>query len=303
MVLVDSVVPLAVNTDLIITQLFNGIVLGMNYVLIAVGLSLIFGMMNIINFAHGGLLLLGAYAAYTVTAVTGSFFAALVIAPLLVGVVGAAIERTALRRIYEEELFLQLLLTFGFAQLLQGLVEFVWGRTDKQIPIPDWGATSIDFVVFTYPVFRLFVLGISTAVIVALYLFITRTDMGLIIRASIEDREMVGALGIGISKIYLAVFGIGCALAGLAGALIGPIQGVNPALGFDILVPAFVVVVVGGMGSLVGSLVSGLLIGLLIALTTLVYPAASNVVIYVFMALVLLVRPGGLFGIEGALEA
>lgn len=285
----------AINTDLLITQAFNGIVLGMTFALMAVGLTLIFGMMNIVNFAHGALLLLGAYAAWTVMELTGSTLLGLLVAPFAVAAVGIAIERFAITRIYEEDLLVQLLLTFGIAEFIIGSVEFVWGRTNKRFTVTELTG-SVDFGIFTYPIFRLVVIGVAALALVALYLFVTRTDYGLIVRAAIQDRDMTDALGIDVSQVFLVVFGIGAGLAGLAGAFIGPIRGVYPALGTELLVPAFVVVVVGGMGSLKGSLVSGLLLGQLVVFTVLVYPAASNVVIYVAMALVLLVRPRGLFG-------
>lgn len=285
----------AINTDLLITQAFNGIVLGMTFALMAVGLTLIFGMMNIVNFAHGALLLLGAYAAWTVKELTGSTLLGLLVAPVAVAAVGMAIERYAITRIYEEDLLVQLLLTFGIAEFIIGSVEFVWGRTNKRFTVTELTG-SVDFGIFTYPIFRLVVIGVAALALVALYLFVTRTDYGLIVRAAIQDRDMTDALGIDVSQVFLIVFGIGAGLAGLAGAFIGPIRGVYPALGTELLVPAFVVVVVGGMGSLKGSLVSGLLLGQLVVFTVLVYPAASNVVIYVAMALVLLVRPRGLFG-------
>jgi branched-chain amino acid transport system permease protein len=285
----------SVNTDLLATQAFNGVVLGMTYALMAVGLTLIFGMMNVVNFTHGALLLLGAYAAWTVTAVTGSTLLGLLVAPFAVGAVGMVIERYGVARIYDEELLVQLLLTFGIAEFIIGGVEFAWGRTNKRFRVTELSG-SVDFGVFTYPVFRLVVIVIAAAALLALFLFITRTDYGLIIRAAIQDRDMTAALGVDVSRAFLLVFGVGAGLAGLAGAFLAPIRGVYPALGTELLVPSFVVVVVGGMGSIKGSVVSGLVLGQLVVFTVLVYPAASDVVIYVAMALVLLFRPRGLFG-------
>jgi branched-subunit amino acid ABC-type transport system permease component len=287
------------NLDLLVAQAFNGVVLGMTFVLLAVGLTLIFGMMNIVNFAHGALLLLGAYAAWTVTAATGSIVAGIVGAPVAVAAVGVGIERFGITRIYEEELLIQLLLTFGIAEMMTGVVEVVWGRTNKQMTTAELGG-SVDLAVFTYPFFRLFVIAVAAAAIGALYLFLTRSDYGLVVRGAIQDREMTAALGIDVGRAFAVVFAIGAGLAGLAGALVGPIRGVYPALGAELLVPAFVVVVVGGMGSLKGSVVSGLALGQVVSFTSLVYPAASQVVIYVAMAVVLLVRPRGLFGEEAA---
>lgn len=290
-----AVAPLQVTLDLLIAQAFNGVVLGMTFALLAVGLTLIFGMMNVVNFAHGALLLLGAYAAWTVTTITGSTILGLLVAPVAVAVVGMGIEHYGVTRIYDEDLLVQLLLTFGIGEFIIGTVEYVWGRTNKQFTVTELSG-SVDLGLFTYPLFRLVVIVTSALAIIALFTFIIRTDYGLIIRAAIQDREMTGALGIDVSRVFLLVFGIGAALAGLAGAFIAPIRGVYPALGTELLVPAFVIVVVGGMGSLKGSVLSGLLLGQLVVFTTLVYPAASDVVIYVAMALVLLVRPRGLFG-------
>lgn len=287
------------SPDLIVAQAFNGVVLGMTFVLLAVGLTLIFGMMNIVNFAHGALLLLGAYAAWTVTAATGSIVAGIVAAPVAVAVVGVGVERFGITRIYDEELLIQLLLTFGIAEIMTGVVEAVWGRTNRQMTTAELGG-SVDLVAFTYPVFRMIVVAVAAGAVVALYLFLTRTDYGLVVRGAIQDREMTAALGVDVGRAFVVVFAIGAGLAGLAGALVSPIRGVYPALGAELLVPAFVVVVVGGMGSLKGSVVSGLVLGQVVVFTSLVYPAASQVVIYVAMALVLLVRPRGLFGEEAA---
>ncbi|WP_435366072.1 branched-chain amino acid ABC transporter permease [Haloarchaeobius sp. DYHT-AS-18] len=281
------------------TQTFNGLVLGMILVLIALGLSIIFGMMGIINFAHGDLLLVGAYVAWATVGVTGSLLAGLVVAPLVVAVLGVAFERVGLRRIYGENVLLQVLLTFGLAEFLRAGVEAVWGPGGKNFAIPDWGTGSVDLVLFSYPTYRLFVISLSAVLILGIHLFLTRTDFGLIVRAGTQDRQMVDALGIDISWVFMVVFAIGTALAGVAGALIGPIRGAYPTLGIELLVPAFVVIVIGGIGSFRGTVISGILIGELIVLTGVVYSPAANVIIYVFMAVVLLVKPHGLFGEEG----
>lgn len=290
-----GVVLSVIDTDILIIQAFNGIVLGMTFVLLAVGLSLIFGMMNIVNFAHGALLLLGAYTAWTVTTTTGSTILGLIAAPVVVGAIGMGIERVGIKRIYDEELLIQLLLTFGIAEFIIGFVEFYWGRTNQRFTVTELGG-SVDLGLFTYPTFRLVVVVVSVLAVVSLYLFLVRTDHGLIIRSAIQDRDMTAALGINVTHTFLIVFGIGAALAGLAGAFIAPIRGVYPSLGTELLVPAFVVVVIGGMGSLKGSIVSGLLLGQVVVFTTLFYSPASQVVIYMAMAVVLLVRPRGLFG-------
>lgn len=298
---IGAPVLVAIPTDpqLWLVQLFNGFVLGAVLVLAALGLSLIFGLMKILNFAHGALILIGAYATWSVTTATGSLILGVLAAPLVVGVIGAGIERFTLRRVYDRPEFIQLLLTFGFAQFLAGAIEAIYGSQSKSISVPAWATGEVSLVLFSYPLFRLLIIVMTATLVAGLFLFINRTDMGLIIRAALDDRHMTDALGIDISRIYLAVYAIGAALAGLAGALVGPLRGVDLAIAVQILVPTFVVVVVGGMGSLIGSVVAGLIIGELIAITSLIFPAGSQLVIYVFMALVLLVRPRGLFGEEG----
>lgn len=285
-----------------LTQIFNGLMLGMIFVLIAVGLTIIFGMMGIINFAHGDLLLVGTYVAFATWTTTGSLVAGLILAPIIVGIVGAAIEILTLRPIYERDILLQLLITFGVAEFLRGSVMFIWGPRGHNFPIPEWGQRTIDFGLFTYPGYRLVIILVATVLLVGIYLMLARTDLGIIIRAGTMDREMVNALGIDLSKIYLIVFVIGAAIAGLAGALIGPVQGATPDLGIELLVPAFVVVVIGGMGSLRGTIVSGILVGELLVIVGVLFPRAAEASIYLAMVLVLLIRPRGLFGREGMLE-
>lgn len=288
-----------VNYGLLLTQVLNGVVLGMILVLIALGLSIIFGSLGIINFAHGDLLLVGAYTAWIVTTTFGSFIGGILAAAVAVGVLGGIIERTTLSRIYDYDPLLQLLLTFGIAELLRGAVVMIWDRSGKEMNPPAWGSGSVDLFLFTYPKYRLIVVFIAALLVVGLYLLLNRTDIGLVIRAGTHDRQMVQALGIDISKVFLIVFALGAAVAGVAGALIGPIRGVYPTLGIELLIPSFVVVVVGGVGSFKGSVVGGLLVGLAIVLTGVVYSSASQMIIYVLMILVLIVRPRGLFGERG----
>lgn len=285
-----------------LTQILNGLMLGMIYVLIATGLTIIFGMMGIINFAHGDLLLVGTYVAWATYHTTGSLIAGLLLAPLIVGVVGVLIEVFMLRPIYDRDILLQLLITFGIAEFLRGGVMFIWGPRGHSFPIPEWGQVTVDLGLFSYPGYRLFVIVLASILLLAVYLLLTRTDIGVIIRAGTMDREMVNALGIDLSKVYLLVFVIGAALAGIAGALIGPIQGATPNMGIELLVPAFVVVVIGGMGSLRGTLVSGILVGELLVIVGVLFPRAAEASIYLAMVAVLLIRPRGLFGREGMLE-
>lgn len=293
-----GLLPLQMNTNYLITQLLNGIALGMILVLIAFGLSIIFGLMGVVNFAHGEFLLVGTYVALTTFHVTGSFLAALVAAPVMVALLGAAVERFTLRPIYDRDILLQLLLTFGLAEIIRESVMIIWGRTGTSFPTPTWADTTLDFSLFNYPLYRLFVILVGVLIVTSVYVFLTRTDTGLIIRGATADREMVNALGIDVKQTFLLVFALGSAIAGIAGALIGPLRSAYPTLGVDLIIPAFVVVVVGGLGSLRGSIIAGLLIGELMVMTGVIYSPMSNVIIFIFMALLLLVRPRGLFGRE-----
>lgn len=281
-----------------LTQLLNGLTLGLILVLLSMGLTIIFGMMHIVNFAHGELLLVGAYVSWSVMTATGSFVAAILAAIVVVALLGAVMERFLLKRIYDKPVIAQLLLTFGIAELLRGTVQFVWGVRGRYLPKPSWLSGTVDLLVLDYSVYRLFVIVIAGICVVGTYLFMSRTNYGLVIQAGTEDREMVDALGIDIERTYLIVFVFGAALAGLAGVLIAPIRSVYLHLGLDLLILSFVVVVVGGMGNFLGSIVSGLLIGLVIVSSGIVFPQVSSVIVYVLMAAILLVRPGGLFGTE-----
>lgn len=291
-----------VNYSLILTQLINGVVLGLILVLIALGLSIIFGSMGIINFAHGDLLLVGAYVGWVVTTLTGLFIVGIIAAGAAVGLLGAAIERTTLRRIYDYDPLLQLLLTFGIAELLRGAIIIIWGRSGKEMNTPAWGSGSVNLGILTYPKYRLIVIAISIFMVIALYLLLNRTDIGLIIRAGTHNRQMVQALGIDISNVFLFVFALGAAVAGIAGTLISPIRGVYPTLGIELLIPSFVVVVVGGAGSFKGSVVGGLIVGMAIVMTGVIYSSASQIIIYILMAIILVTRPRGLFGERGVVS-
>ena len=272
----------------LMTQLFTGLVLGMIFVLLAVGLSLIFGLLTVVNFAHGSLYMLGAYFGFFLFGLTGNFWVSLVGAPLMVGSFGLLVERFLVRPLYGRSIDDPLLLTFGLS-----LVLFDPPRELGQ-------AVNLGFTLF--PAYRLFVIGVTAAVLVALWLFLSRTDLGLIVRAGSRDPLMVQALGIDLGRIRLLVFGIGALLAGLAGVLAGPMRGVYAEMGVTVVIEAFVVVVVGGMGSLAGAVLAGLMIGEVVGLTTLVAPKLSEIMVFIVMAVVLLVRPSGLLGEAGLLE-
>jgi branched-chain amino acid transport system permease protein len=286
----------------LLAQVFTGLVLGMIYVLLAIGLSLIFGLMTVVNFAHGALFMLGAYFGVFLLTYTQSFWVALIVAPLMVGALGLLMERFLIRRLYGRSPDDPLLLTFGLSLILVEGVKVIWGKIGLTLDPPRALAGAVDLGFMAFPVYRLFLVVVIVAVLIALYLFLGRTNIGLIIRAGSRDPLMVRALGIDLSRIWLLVFGIGTALAGLAGILAGPMRGAYAEMGVTMVIESFVVIVVGGMGSLLGAVVAGLLIGQVVGLTTLFVPKAAEIMVFMVMAVVLLVRPSGLFGEAGLLE-
>lgn len=285
---------------LIITnQMFTGVVAGMILVLLALGLALIFGLMNVVNFAHGTLYMVGAYVAFATIGWTGSFWLALVTVPLAVGLIGAAIERGLVRRLYDRPEEDPILLTFGLTYIFVEIIKLIFGKIGQPVNPPDALAGAVDLGLFTFPAYLLFVVGCALAAVVGLWLLLEKTDVGLVIRAGTRDAQMVSVLGLDFDRLRVIVFAAGLALAGFAGALAAPVRGVNPDMGHAILTQSFVVVVVGGKDSYWGTVVSGLLVGAAVALTSLYFPKFSDVSMYILMALVLLLRPRGLFGVSG----
>ena len=285
--------------DLVALQLFTGLALGAIYVLLAVGLSLIFGMLTVVNFAHGAFFMIGAYVGLLTAERTGSFWLALVIAPVVVGVFGMACERWLIRPLYGRGIDYPLLLTFGLAYMMVEGVRIVWGKSGLPFDTPQalQGATNLGFADF--PTYRLFVIGVVAVLLFVLWLLIERTSFGLIVRAGARDPVIVRVLGVDVSRVWLLVFGVGTGIAALAGVLSAPLQGVSPEMGTSVLTVAFVVTVVGGMGSLMGAVVAGLLVGVVESMAVLFFPEAAKVSMFVIMAAVLLVRPQGLFGRAG----
>lgn len=279
--------------EAIIQGLLNGLVLGLIYVAIAVGLTIVFGTLRLVNFAHGAFYAIGAYVGLVVAERIG-IVAGLVAAPLAVALFAVLLDRVVLRSFYEKEATSQLLLTFGIALVVQETLRLVFGGTTRQFPVPD--ALAGTFVPLQYPLYRLLFAAGVLVMLLLVWLFLERTDYGLIVRAGIRDRIMVQLLGGNIRRASTIVFALGAAIAGLVGVAASPIYSVDPNTGFEFLVPSFVVVVVGGLGSFWGAVLGGILIGELQSLTTIVYAPAANVVIYLCMALVLLLRPQGLLG-------
>ena len=277
-------------------QVLNGLSYGVLLFLLSVGLTLIFGMLDVVNLAHGSFYLLGAYAGLATIAATGSFWLALVIAPLGVGLIGALMERTALRPLYRRPPLDQVLLTFGFIYVFEDAVKWIWGGRIRSIPPPDLFAGSVTMFGATVPSYRLFVIVFGAAMAIALWLLIERTRLGAIIRAGVYDAEMAAGMGIDIPLVFTGVFALGAALGGLSGVIAGPIQSASPPMGAGILIPALIVVVVGGLGSLKGSFVGSLIIGQAETFGKAWLPGASMVIIYVVTALIVLLRPHGLFG-------
>jgi branched-chain amino acid transport system permease protein len=291
-----------ISASALAAQVFTGLVLGMIFVLLAIGLSLIFGLLTVVNFAHGSLYMLGAYFGVFVFGVTKNFWLSLIIAPLMVGTVGLLIERFLIRRLYGRSPDDPLLLTFGLSLIIVEAVRIIWGKIGLTIDPPKALGTAVNLGFMNFPAYRLFVIAVTAAVLVAIWLFLERTNVGLIIRAGSRDPLMVRALGIDLSRIWLLVFGIGTGLAGLAGILAGPMRGVYAEMGVTMVIESFVVIVVGGMGSLVGAVVAGLLMGQVVGLTTYFAPALAEIMVFIAMAVVLLVRPSGLFGEAGLLD-
>jgi branched-chain amino acid transport system permease protein len=291
-----------VSLTALVAQVFTGLVLGGILVLMAVGLSLIFGLMTVVNFSHGALYMLGAFVAFSVLSRTKSFWAALILAPLIVGVFGLLIERFLIRRLYGRSPDDPLLLTFGLSLVLVETVKVFWGKAGLTVDPPREMAGAVNLGFMNFPVYRLFVIAITVLVLVGLWLFLEKTNIGLIVRAGSRDALMVRALGVDLGRVWFLVFGLGIGLAGLAGVLAAPMRGVYAEMGVEIIIDCFVVVVVGGMGSLMGAVVAGLLIGEIVSLTTFFAPKLAEIVVFLVMAVVLLVRPSGLFGEAGLAE-
>ncbi|WP_295639521.1 branched-chain amino acid ABC transporter permease [uncultured Methylibium sp.] len=288
-----------ITPNLLALQLVTGIALGSVYALLAIGLSLIFGMLTVVNFAHGAFFMVGAFLGVYFLGLTGSFWFSLVLTPLVVGCIGLVLERFLVRPLYGRGIDYPLLLTFGFGYVLVDAMRFLFGieGMPSSTPAELRGATNLGIGYF--PTYRLFLIFATALVIGALWLFIEKTRYGLIIRAGARDPEIVRVLGIDVAKVWLLVFGIGTAIAGLSGALAAPTRAVNPEMGIPILAESFVVTVVGGMGSLPGAVVAGLLVGIVFSMTSLFAPDLAELSIFVLMAVVLLVRPQGFFGKAG----
>ena len=288
-----------VNWANFVSQLFNGLVLGALLALISSGLTIIYGTLGVLNLAHGALFMLGGYAGWVAYTYTGSFVVAVISGALFVMVVGVLMERAVIRHFYSRPHEDQLLVTFGLGIVFVETVRFLFGSLSKAVPAPSGlaGITSIGFMF--YPTYRLALLGIVVAALAALYLALYRTRLGLIVRAGIEDADMVDALGIDVQKVFMVVFGIGAMAAGFAGIVNAPVVSIAPDVGESILVQTFVVVVIGGVGSFTGAILGGLISGEIISITSMFNPGYSYVMLFVAMTMVLVLRPYGLLGTAG----
>lgn len=287
------------SLPLLLSQAFNGLALGSLLALVSSGLTIILGTLGVLNFAHGAMFMLGAYAMLVVMQATGSWFLGAGVGTLLMLLVGVVVERVVVRLFYRRPPEDQILVTFGIGIVLVEAIRAVFGSETQHLSTPSWGegVTRLGFLI--YPTYRLELIGIIAVALVGLYLILYRTAIGLVVRAGIEDARMVGILGINVRRTFLLVFAIGVAAAGFAGMLYGPLVSVTPDVGDSFLVQAFVVIVIGGLGSFPGAVVGGLIAGEIISITSAFNSAYSDVMLYAVMAILLVARPQGLFGTEG----
>ena len=285
----------------LLPQLLHGLVFGAALGLLALGLTVIFGLLGVMNFAHGELYMLGAYAGIAVIGWTHSFWVALIAAPILVGLVAAVTEMTTLRPIYRREPLYGLILTFGLALVFREGARQIWGGDMRRVLPPFTGSTPL--LGMTYPNYRLFLLAASSLILFALWLFFTRTRAGVVVRAAVQDAEMLDGLGVDVRRVFTLTFAASGALAALAGLLLAPIFTVYPQMGVEMILLAFIVVILGGMGSMGGSVIAAFVIGIAQSLLTLwMNPQRVAIAIFGIMIVVLIVRPRGFFGREGVLE-
>ena len=286
---------------ILLPQLLHGLVFGAALGLLALGLTVIFGLLGVMNFAHGELYMLGAYAGIAVIGLAHSFWLALIAAPILVGIVAALTEMTTLRPIYRREPLYGLILTFGLALVFREGARQIWGGDMRRVLPPFTGSTPL--LGMTYPNYRLFLLVASSAILLGIWLFFTRTRAGIVVRAAVQDAEMLDGLGVDVKRVFTLTFAASGALAALAGLLLAPVFTVYPQMGVEMILLAFIVVILGGMGSLGGSVAAAFVIGIAQSLFSLwMNPQRVAIAIFGIMIVVLVVRPRGFFGREGVLE-
>ncbi|KXJ46701.1 MULTISPECIES: branched-chain amino acid ABC transporter permease [Marinobacter] len=284
------------STELFFVQLINGLQYGLLLFLIASGLTLVFGVMGILNLAHGSMYMVGAYLVWYFVAVTGSFTVSAILSAVIALGLGILIERVLIQRLYNRNHLDQVLLTIGMIFVFNSLQSILWGNDPYGVAVPDALSGSVPFTDnSSYPVYRIFAAFICIAIAAALYFVVSKTRLGMLIRAGESNREMVEALGVNIKSLYTIVFAIGVMLAAVSGIIAAPMRSIVPGMGESVLITCFVVVVIGGMGSIKGAFVGALLVGVISTFAAVLMPTMSNMIIYIFMILVLLVKPQGLF--------
>lgn len=284
------------STELFFVQLVNGVQYGLLLFLIASGLTLVFGVMGILNLAHGSMYMVGAYLVWYFVALTGSFTVAAILSAVIALGLGILIERMLIQRLYNRNHLDQVLLTIGMIFVFNSLQSILWGNDPYGVAVPEALSGSVPFTDnSSYPVYRIFAAVICIAIAAALYFLVSKTRLGMLIRAGESNREMVEALGVNIKTLYTIVFAIGVMLAAISGIIAAPMSSIVPGMGESVLITCFVVVVIGGMGSIKGAFVGALLVGIISTFAAVLIPTMSNMIIYIFMILVLLVKPQGLF--------
>lgn len=279
-------------------QIIHGLVWGIVIALIALGLTIVFGVMDVVNFAHGEFYMLGAFFGYSLLFIIHNFWLAIIMAGIAIGLMGFLIEMAMFRPLYGRNPIFHLLLTFGLGMILRETARLIWGGETRRVEVPVMGA--IDFLGITYPLYRLMILGIGILILVGIWYIFTKTEAGATLRASSQDRQMSWALGINVARVYTLTFVTGVSLAAVAGVLMSPIYFVYPTMGIDAILRAFIVVIVGGMGSLAGAVVASLLIGQVESLASLwISPTWAETLVFVVLIVTMVVKPTGLFGRTG----
>jgi branched-chain amino acid transport system permease protein len=282
----------------LVTQCLNAFSQAALLFFLGVGLTLIFGIMRIVNFAHGTFYMLGAFIGYTTVRITGSFWLALIVAPVIAGALGAGFELGLLRRLYKREASAFLMVTFGLTLSLEEVIRLVWGVQPLQVAAPDILSGIVFLFDEPFPVYRLFLAGAGVVVAIAIWQFLERTRLGLLIRATSQNAEMVHALGVDVNRVRSGIFGIGCGLAALGGVLAAPLVTASLGMAANAIIDAFVIVIIGGMGSFLGSLIAAVLVAFVQVFGNYYFPDFALAAMYMLMLLVLVIRPGGLLGKE-----
>jgi len=281
--------------------ILNSLVLGGVFLIVAIGLNIIYGLSRVMNLAHGSLYAVGAYAGYSIVGIGFNYFAAILLAPILVAAVGLVLERTIIAPMRKRSMIYTLILTYGLMFFLDGLIKYVWGNEPRFIELPTMIQSTIPILGTQYPVFRLVMLLITAAVMTGLMLLLNKTKIGIILRASSTIPEMVSCLGVNMKHVHIGAFVLGCALAGIAGTIAGPLTTIDPLMGHEMLISSFVVIVIGGLGSLRGAVIAALLVGAVQTLAEFFITDLAMVIVYMLMALILAFMPRGLLG-EGKFE-